>query len=113
MRETSAELGIAGALVLAACQAVPAYTGPLDLGAAGATMNSRDVRDITEYIATGRDAHWQSHDIAYTLDVLRSYEARGTTCRDYYLYARVHGQQRIDVRASACRQADGSWSSRG
>lgn len=67
-----------------------------------------------ETLPTGQRSTWKNPDTGtvYTVTPSRTYEAGGTPCRDFTVDATVDGRPE-KVNGTACRQADGSWKTRG
>ena len=108
---TSNALGIVLGLAVAACQATSPYGGAIDVGDASPSMNERDRAFVGDAIATGRDVQWESGDVTYRLEVLRTYAEGSTTCRDYALHGLAQQQVRVDLKSRACRSGNGTWRS--
>jgi hypothetical protein len=98
-------------LAVAACQATSPYGAGIHVGDAAPSITDRDRAFIADAVATGRDVQWQSGDVAYRLDVLRTYQEGGTTCRDYSLHGIAQEQVRVDLKSRACRAGNGTWRS--
>jgi surface antigen len=107
-RNTLACLVLAAAV--AACQTAP-YGAGIALGEASSAMDARDLAFVADAIATGRDARWEARGMAYSLEVVRTYQEGGTTCRDYQLTGVDQAEHRTEVRNHACRAGDGRWRS--
>ena len=67
-----------------------------------------------ETVPTGHRSSWKNPDTGavYTVTPSRTYEAGGTPCRDFTVDATVDGRPE-KVNGTACRQADGSWKTKG
>ena len=98
------------AAAVAACQTTP-YGAGIALGEASSALDARDLAFVADAIATGRDVRWEARGMAYSLDVVRTYQEGRTTCRDYHLTGLDAAERRIEVRDHACRAGDGRWRS--
>jgi surface antigen len=67
-----------------------------------------------ETVPTGHRSSWKNPDTGavYTVTPARTYDAGGTPCRDFTVDATVDGRPE-KVNGTACRQADGSWKTKG
>jgi len=79
----------------------------------GRTMDESDRRRTAQVLETtpvGRAGHWINPDTgaAYRVTPTRTFDHRGTPCREYTVDARIGGRPE-QVHGTACRQADGSW----
>lgn len=92
---------------------VGTIAGALVGGAVGRSMNDNDRRRTARVLETepiGRSSRWINPDTgaSYTVTPTRTYDHRGTPCREYTIDATVRGRP-DKVVGTACRQADGSW----
>ena len=84
------------------------------LGASiGRTMDESDRRRtayVLEHTPVGHAGHWVNPDTGavYRVTPTRTFDHRGTPCREYTVDARIGGRPE-QVYGTACRQADGSW----
>jgi surface antigen len=86
-------------------------------GKIGQKMDEADklkAAQALETTPTGQGASWKNPDTGamYTMTPTRTYDAGGTPCRDFNVQAMVDGKPE-QVTGTACRQADGSWKTRG
>ena len=67
-----------------------------------------------ESAPTGQQTSWRNPDTGnqYSVTPTRTYEAAGTTCREFTVNATVEGKPEA-VKGTACRQADGTWKEAG
>jgi len=111
-------------LALAACSVSPAsapagsmLTGSL-AGAAPGSVAARAMDDsdrrraasALESSANGESSVWRNRETGdgFVFTPTRSFEQRGTRCRDFKLEVVVGGRP-DSIGGSACRQADGAW----
>ena len=86
-------------------------------GRIGQKMDEADklkAAQALETTPTGKHSSWRNPDTGavYTMTPTRTYEAGGTPCREFSVDATVDGKAE-QVRGTACRQADGSWKTKG
>lgn len=82
-------------------------------GAVGRSMDDTDrlkVANTLESSRTGRASTWRNPDTgnSYAVTPTRTYESRGTPCREYTVDGNIGGKKE-KIAGTACRQADGSW----
>ena len=67
-----------------------------------------------ETTPTGKNSTWRNPDTGaqYTMTPTRTYDSGATPCRDFSVNATVDGKAE-QVHGTACRQADGSWKTKG
>src|SRR6187549_2711281 len=86
-------------------------------GRIGQKMDEADklkAAQALETTPTGKHSEWRNPDTGaqYTMTPTRTYESSGTPCRDISVNATVDGKAE-QVHGTACRQADGSWKTKG
>jgi surface antigen len=86
-------------------------------GKIGQKMDEADklkAAQALETTPTGKQSSWRNPDTGaqYTMTPTRTYEAGGTPCREFSVNATVDGKAE-QVHGTACRQADGSWKTKG
>ena len=91
--------------------------GALIGGNIGRKMDEADrmkAAQALETTPTGQHSTWRNPDNGnqYTVTPTRTYEAASGPCREYTIDASVDGKP-DKVNGTACRQADGSWTSTG
>lgn len=91
--------------------------GALIGGHIGQRMDEADrlkAAQALESTPTGQYSTWRNPDNGnqYTMTPTRTYEADSQPCREYTIDATVDGK--VDkLQGTACRQADGSWKTKG
>ena len=94
---------------------IPAAELGAFLGSAvGKSMDRTDqlaTAHALETSQTGRSTSWRNPDSghAYTVTPTRTYETASGPCREFNTDAQIGGRTE-QVHGTACRQADGSWS---
>ncbi len=96
-----------------AATAAGALAGALIGGSIGRSMDDLDrmrQQDSLEQVPTGHTNSWRNPDTGheYAVTPTRTYETRGTYCREYTTEAWIGGKKE-SVYGEACRQPDGSW----
>src|SRR5881394_736057 len=86
-------------------------------GKIGQKMDEADklkAAQALESTPTGQATTWKNPDTgaSYTMTPTKTYESGGTPCRDFNVNATVDGKPEV-VQGTACRQADGSWKTKG
>jgi surface antigen len=86
-------------------------------GKIGQKMDEADklkAAQALETTPTGQGHTWKNPDSGaqYTMTPTRTYDSGGTPCRDFKVNATVDGKPEV-VQGTACRQADGSWKTKG
>lgn len=93
--------------------ATGAIAGAMIGGNIGRTMDRQDrlyMYNALEGAPTNRSTTWRNPDSGnqYTVIPTRTYQSRGTYCREYTTKAVINGRQQT-IYGKACRQPDGSW----
>ena len=86
-------------------------------GRIGAKMDEADklkAAQALESTPTGQSSTWKNPDTGaqYTMTPTRTTESSAGPCRDFTVNAQVDGKPE-QVQGTACRQADGSWKTKG
>ena len=86
-------------------------------GKIGSKMDEADklkAAQALETTPTGKHSEWKNPDTGaqYNMTPTRTYNSNGTPCRDFSVNATVDGKAE-QVHGTACRQADGSWKTKG
>ncbi len=86
-------------------------------GKIGQKMDEADklkAAQALESTPTGQGATWRNPDSGaqYTMTPTRTYEVAGAPCREFNVNATMDGKAE-QVQGTACRQADGSWKTKG
>ncbi len=87
--------------------------GTIDGAAVGRSMDENDrlrTARVIETAPTGQSSQWVNPDTgaSYKVRPTRTYDHRGTPCREYMIDATIGGKP-DKVVGTARRQADGSW----
>ena len=93
--------------------AVGTLAGALIGSRVGRTMDEVDrlrANRTLETARTGTTESWENPDSGarYRVTPTRTYENKGTPCRDYQTEAWIDGKRETVV-GTACRQSDGTW----